>query len=76
MRSKLELQPGEVDLNAMINQVLQGVNGSGDVEVSKTLEPLPAMHADGEQLRSVVTNLLLNAREAVGRNGRIEVKTS
>jgi signal transduction histidine kinase len=34
------------------------------------------MQADSEQLRSVVTNLLLNASEAVGRNGRIEVKTA
>jgi putative PEP-CTERM system histidine kinase len=76
VRNKLELQPGEVDLNAVVNQVLQGVNGSGDIEVTKSLESLPIMQADPEQLRSVVTNLLLNAREAVGRNGRIEVKTT
>jgi putative PEP-CTERM system histidine kinase len=76
VRSKLELHLGEVDLNAMINQVLQGVNGSSDIEINKALEPLPTLHADAEQLRSVVTNLLLNAREAVGRSGRIEVKTT
>jgi putative PEP-CTERM system histidine kinase len=76
VRNKLELQPGEVDLNAMINQVLQGVNGSDDIEVTRSLESLPMMRADAEQLRSVVTNLLLNAREAVGQKGRIEVKTA
>jgi putative PEP-CTERM system histidine kinase len=76
VRDKLELQPREVDLNAVVNEVLQEVNGGGGVEVSKTLESLPAVRADAEQLRSVVTNLLLNAHEAVGRNGRIEIKTT
>ena len=37
---------------------------------------MPKFMADGEQLRSVVTNLLLNARDAVGERGRIEVKIS
>jgi len=36
---------------------------------------LPRLMADSEQLRSVVTNLLLNARDAVGARGRIEVRT-
>lgn len=76
VRSKLELQSSKVDLNAMVNQVVQGVNGSGGVVIDKTLEPLPPVPADSEQLRSVVTNLLLNAREAVGSNGHIEVKTA
>jgi putative PEP-CTERM system histidine kinase len=76
VRDRLELQPGEVDLNEVVNQVVQGVNGSGGIEVSKSLESLPRLQADAEQLRSVVTNLLLNAHEAVGRNGRIEVKTA
>jgi putative PEP-CTERM system histidine kinase len=75
VRERLELQPQELDLNALVKDALQGMNGSGNIEVSKQLGTLPAVCGDAEQLRSVVTNLLLNARDAVGANGRIEVKT-
>jgi signal transduction histidine kinase len=42
----------------------------------KELHPLPAIVADGDQLQSVIINLLLNAREAVGKSGQIRVATS
>jgi putative PEP-CTERM system histidine kinase len=74
--SKLELRLSPVDLNLLVEQVIENVNGVPGVEFAKELKPLPQMMADSEQLRSVVTNLLLNARDAVGEHGRIEVRTS
>jgi signal transduction histidine kinase len=47
-----------------------------DVEVQKDLRPLPQVIVDREQIKSVITNLLLNARDALGAAGRIEVRTS
>jgi putative PEP-CTERM system histidine kinase len=73
--SKLELRPSPVDLNVLVEQVIENVNGVPGVEFTKKFEPLPKLMADSEQLRSVVTNLLLNARDAVGEGGRIEVRT-
>jgi putative PEP-CTERM system histidine kinase len=73
--SKLELRPSLVDLNLVVEQAIETVNGMPGVEFAKELEPLPKLMADSEQLRSVVTNLLLNARDAVGERGRIEVRT-
>jgi putative PEP-CTERM system histidine kinase len=73
--SKLELRPSPVDLNLVIEQAIENVNGSPGVEFAKELKPLPKLMADSEQLRSVITNLLLNARDAVGDRGRIEVRT-
>jgi signal transduction histidine kinase len=46
------------------------------VELVKDLHPLPRIVVDREQLQNVVTNLLLNAREAVGSNGQIRVETN
>jgi signal transduction histidine kinase len=46
------------------------------VELTKELLPLPRTLADREQIQSVVTNLLLNARDAVGPGGRILVRTA
>jgi putative PEP-CTERM system histidine kinase len=76
VRNKLELRPEEVDLNALINEELQALNHNSGIEINRELEPLPAVRVDAEQLRSVVTNLLLNARDAVGPSGRIEIKTA
>ena len=36
------------------------------VELTKELQPLPRILADREQIQSVVTNLVLNARDARG----------
>jgi putative PEP-CTERM system histidine kinase len=72
--SKLELRPSPVDLNLVVEQAIENVNGMPGIDFAKKYEPLPKLMGDGDQLRSVVTNLLLNAREAVGERGRIEVK--
>ena len=74
--SKLELRLSAVDLKLLVEQAIENMNGVPGVEFAKEFEPLPKFMADGEQLRSVVTNLLLNARDAVGERGRIEVKIS
>ncbi len=72
--SKLELRPFPVDLNLLVEQAIENVNGMPGIEFAKEFQPLPKLMADSEQLRSVVTNLLLNARDAVGERGRIEIR--
>src|SRR5204863_7324045 len=72
--SKLELRLSAVDLRLLVEQAIENVNGMPGIEFAKEFQPLPKLMADSEQLRSVVTNLLLNARDAVGERGRIEVK--
>ena len=73
--SKLELRLSPVDLNLVVEHAIENVNRMPGIEFVKEFEPLPKLMADSEQLRSVVTNLLLNARDAVGERGRIEIKT-
>jgi putative PEP-CTERM system histidine kinase len=75
LRQKLELKPVESDLNQLVIETLENLNGMPGVEVVKELQPIPHVVVDREQLQNVVTNLLLNAREAVGRDGRIRVET-
>jgi signal transduction histidine kinase len=76
LRTKLELQQLEVDLNRLVEEAMQSFNGTSGVEWIKELQPIPKLIGDVEQLRSVVTNLLLNARDAVGENGHIKIKTA
>ena len=44
--------------------------------MAKELRPLPKVRLDPAQIQKVVTNLVLNAGEAVGAGGQIRVETS
>lgn len=76
LRQSLELRPAETDLTRLVEECLAEVGGFGKVDLVRQLQALPAVAADPGQLTTVVTNLLLNAREAVGPDGRIIVATS
>ena len=76
LRNKLELKPIESDLNQLVIETLDSLNGMPGVELVKEFHSLPKVVVDREQLQNVVTNLLLNAREAVGSDGQIRVETN
>jgi putative PEP-CTERM system histidine kinase len=65
----------EADLNQLVSETLDRINGMPNVELARQLQPLPLIFADREQIQSVVTNLVLNARDALGSGGRIQVRT-
>jgi signal transduction histidine kinase len=75
LRRKVELEPVEFDLNLLVNESLENLNVAPEVKLVKTLQPLPKLIADRGQLQSVITNLLLNARDAVGIGGQVTVET-
>jgi putative PEP-CTERM system histidine kinase len=75
LRQRPEFAPVAVDLNHIVSEVLDSVNGMPNVELTKELQPLPPIFVDREQIHSVVTNLVLNARDALGSGGRIRVRT-
>ena len=76
LRKTLELKPVESDLNQLVIESLNHLNGMKGVELVKDLHPLPKVIVDREQFQSVVTNLLLNALDAVDSSGQIRVETS
>ena len=63
------------DLNQVVATSLATVSSAPGVELVSELEPVPPILGDREQLQSVVTNLILNARDAVGASGRIHIRT-
>jgi signal transduction histidine kinase len=75
LRRKLDLKPVESDLNQLVTETLANLKAAPGVEVVKDLHPVPKVVVDREQLQNVVTNLLLNAQEAIAGRGRIHVKT-
>ena len=76
LRQKLDINPVDTDLNALIDGVLDGLDdGGGGNGIVRMLKPIPPIRADREQMKSVVTNLIINAREATGPGGTIKVAT-
>ncbi len=73
-RQNLQIQPRDTDVNALITASAACL-GEGAPLVMR-LGPIPKVKLDPSQIDKVVTNLLLNSREALRENGSIEVETS
>ena len=76
LRRELAIQPTESDLNEVVSHALVGWEKTSDVDLVKDLHPLAKVSLDREQMLKVVTNLVLNATEAVSGKGRVRVETS
>ena len=76
LRHELAVQAVECDLNELVTDTLKAQEQASDVELVKELRPLPKVRLDPAQIQKVLTNLVLNAREALGPGGMIRVETS
>jgi signal transduction histidine kinase len=75
LRHELQVKPVESDLNEVVTQALAGWETAAGIRLVKNLRPLPKVLFDQEQMLKVVTNLVLNAREAVSSAGEIRLET-
>jgi putative PEP-CTERM system histidine kinase len=75
LRERPKFTPARADLNQIVSEALDRVDDIPNMHVTRELQPLPGILVDREQIQSVVTNLVLNARDALGLEGRIEVRT-
>jgi putative PEP-CTERM system histidine kinase len=73
---RLELNLAEVDLNSLVDDAVKGLNGTANVKVVRDLRLQPKVRLDRDQFGSVINNLLLNAREAVGSEGEVTIQTA
>lgn len=76
LRQELVSQPVSTDLNAVVSECLQTLGSLPHVSISQTLNPLPLISVDPSQIRTVVTNLVLNARESIQGEGLIRVESA
>ena len=75
LSKKIELKKVETDLNELISASLYCLNGCAKVSLTQNLQPVPRIMIDPEQVQKVLTNLLLNANEAVENGGEIRITT-
>jgi putative PEP-CTERM system histidine kinase len=74
LKQKIVLQTAETDLNRLVTNTLNTLNGC-KVSIKQDLNPLPKFLIDSEQIQKVLTNLILNANEAIRNGGEIRVAT-
>lgn len=67
-----------VDLNARVESTLQLVRSSipSEVTLVHQVGAAPVVEGDPVQIEQALANLLINARDAVGRSGRISVQVA
>ena len=75
LRERPNFTPAKADLNQIVSDALDRVDGIPNVQLTREFHPLPGVFVDREQIHTVVTNLVLNARDALGVDGRIQVRT-
>jgi len=72
----LEVKLADVDLNSIVDDALKALNGTANMKVLKDFRLQRKLKIDREQFGSVVTNLLLNARDATGPHGEVRIATA
>jgi putative PEP-CTERM system histidine kinase len=75
LRGKIELNLGPCDLTQLVAETLNGFKSNLKADLQQNLRPLPSIRLDAGQIHKVLTNLVLNANDAVNGSGVIEVTT-
>src|SRR5262249_41824184 len=75
LRENIQLKPVECDLNELVQSALAEFKGSLKADLKQDLHPVPRTRFDSDQIHKVLTNLVMNANEAVNGNGVIQVAT-
>jgi len=74
LKQDIELKLAECDLKNMVASTLSEFN-SLRAELKQDLQPVPKAMMDSEQIHKVLTNLVLNANDAVNGDGVIHIST-
>ncbi len=72
-----EFNPTPLDLNKAINRVLKISDKIFDkkVKIKKEFQKIPYVYADCSQIDQVITNIIINARDAMPSGGDLTAKT-
>ena len=75
LSQRLELNRTEVDFNKLVKNTLSTMDQCLKPRVIIDLSPVPRLSLDGEQMKKVLVNLVLNANEAIKDLGEIRIAT-
>lgn len=76
LRHELTINAVDCDLSQIVSDALKTFPPAPGIQVASHFGDVPKVRMDPTQVQKVITNLLLNAREALGATGLIQVETS
>lgn len=76
LRSGMGVKLVEADLSVLAESALEGLAAARPGIFAKNFERLPMVMIDPQQAQKVITNLLLNALDAIGETGEIRLTTA
>lgn len=76
LRDEQQLDRTSTDLSALVETVIGETQDPSAGTIELALADLPPTPLDAKKLRTVITNLVMNAREACGAGGKIHVQTA
>ena len=65
-----------VDINVLVKDTLEAANGPGCKANFHLGQEVPMLRLKAESMKQVLLNLIMNARQATGENGTIDVSTA
>jgi len=72
---ELDLRLAPVDLNELVGASLQAMPLLPGISILRKLEPLDKIGIDADKIQKVITNILMNAVDALGGHGEIRIHT-
>lgn len=77
LRQELQLKKAPADLNKIVALTLSDLNGAASkIQLTQALSDLPQVSVDAEQIRKVISNLIVNASDASPQNGEVKIETA
>jgi hypothetical protein len=73
---KYDLNLVLADLNEIVESAISDFDNCADMVIQRNLSSIPPLRVDPDKIRSVLLNLLLNAKEASGEQCLVKVSTS
>jgi putative PEP-CTERM system histidine kinase len=75
LKPNIDPKVAQCDLNSLVASALEEFKANLRAKLEHDFQPLPKALIDAEQINTVLTNLVMNANEAVNGNGVIRVAT-
>ena len=76
LKRNMDLKLAQCDLNSVVAATLAEFKANLKAKLEQDLQPVPKVLMDSGQIQTVLTNLVMNANEAVNGNGVIRVATT
>jgi putative PEP-CTERM system histidine kinase len=75
LRHELKIRPVETNLDELVEESIAGLESKPDFSIVREYGSPPRLTLDREQIAKVVTNLVLNAKEAMAGRGSVRIST-